>query len=281
MELDNCFDNESTGLLFFPLAQSEVLDNFVNLRAHFFEVQSEFRRKLFSVDQFWNAMEASPNVRAIFPKFRTATISHCDAKAMFDAGATICISGLERTFPSFVTLARNVNSFLGLQNSVEIKAYYSPDGCGLDPHYDPRYVNAVQIFGSKLWKIQDRPMEDFPLDGSPFPLPKSDIQEREVLLKPGTMLSLPPGTVHQASAEGPSLSLNISFEYIGTSLADEFSRFMCRELLRHSFARRSIPVHRNPVGEVGEHNAVLLEKLEAEVLQVLNRFKDEILERHK
>jgi len=265
--------------LFSPLSGREVLERFVKLEAYHFDEETDFRKNLFSVPCFWEAMKLSPSVRAIFPRFRTAKISHRDARSMFEAGATICVSGLERTHAPFVRLAERMNRFFGLRDGVEIKSYYSPDGCGLDAHYDPRFVNAVQIFGSKNWKVQMEPMTEFPLDGSPYPMPKSNIQEVEFHLRPGAMLSLPPGAVHQASAEGESLSLNISIEYVGASFADEFGRFVRDYFLRETFARWPVFRGENTVGEPQKHFEYILGQMESELPKVVCEFRELVLDR--
>ncbi|NEI02409.1 JmjC domain-containing protein [Rhizobium leguminosarum] len=199
---------------------------------------------LFSVEEFWGALRHSENVRAVMPKLRQANISADDAPDMFASGATICASGLESTFGKFSFLVSQVKEQLGFSGPIEIKAYYSPDGAGFDPHYDPRTVTTLQISGSKRWSYGIGPSEQFPLCNSPYPLTPElstsleQIGTATTVLNQGDLLCLPPGTIHWAAATGESLAINFSFEHVGESIADKFCRSLLLELLENPELRK-------------------------------------------
>jgi hypothetical protein len=239
--------------LFQPMSTDEIISMLVDQRIVCCTGHSTKFASVFSIEEFWENLNSSSNIRAVFKDLLQAYIRPADVEDMFSAGATICVSGLERSVPKFHRLCESVKAVLGYTGALEIKCYYSPDGVGFAPHYDPRTVTTLQIAGSKKWSFGSAPSEFFPQRNSPYPLDKSltqslgDIGTSEVLLNPGDFLCLPPGTLHWAEASGSSLALNFSFEHIGDSAADEFCRRI-RELLLQSPELRRVLFQ--PVREV-------------------------------
>ncbi|WP_442970111.1 JmjC domain-containing protein [Roseibium sp. FZY0029] len=201
---------------------------------------------------------------------------------MYASGATICVSGLERTWCTLRALAESARNELGLTGEVEIKAYLSPEGAGFAQHYDPRTVTTVQISGSKEWRFGRSVTEQFPLGNSPFPLTDDQQQHLEqggvetVSLRPGDLLCLPPGTIHWAAASDYSLALNCSFEYIGDTVAELVAEYLLRELqatpqLRQTFFR---DVVQSPA--VREHNSRCIKAILNEMPDAISRSLDKI-----
>lgn len=151
------------------------------------------------------------------------------AGALFDAGLTVCASGLEEDHPPFGALAVACKTYFNLAEAFDVSCYWSPSGGGFGPHFDRQSVVIVQLEGSKRWRYSPGPLmpapgrnftfttANRPLAGQVFPwlpeplaLPNDDEMEERVLT-PGDALYLPAGTVHQTQAGGSSLALTLTF----------------------------------------------------------------------
>lgn len=105
-------------------------------------------------------------------------------------------------------------------------AYYSPDGKGYIAHFDTHPVWLMQVDGRKHWRIGREPVIRnpqfnivFPPDREVLRLPwitiekpalENDEKFVSVTLNPGDVIYMPPGTWHQARAEGFSLALTLA-----------------------------------------------------------------------
>lgn len=262
--------------LFSPMSSRDVLD--VMLAQQYCHLKGSHTKfaEVFSLDQFWDCLKTAPSIRAVFPGLKQAHISFDDAPDMYASGATICVSGLEHTWSTLRALAESARNELGLTGAVEIKAYLSPEGAGFAQHYDPRTVTTVQISGSKEWRFGRIVSEQFPLGNSPFPLNDDQQQRLEqggvetVVLRPGDLLCLPPGTIHWAAASDHSLALNCSFEYIGDTVAEIVSKLIREQLLSAAQLRQTFfrDVAQSPA--VKDHNSRCIESILNEMPDALN-----------
>jgi ribosomal protein L16 Arg81 hydroxylase len=147
---------------------------------------------------------------------------------------TVCVNDITAGDPVLAEFAAHIKRQMHLATPVRFNCYLSPDGEGLDTHYDARHATIVQISGSKRWLYSRLPATAYPLanalvekDGrvrhgehnnrrQKLDVPTPDeSQFAEVLLEPGDLLYLPPGTWHNAKASGESLALNMAFETVG------------------------------------------------------------------
>lgn len=150
------------------------------------------------------------------------------AMALYDAGLTLCVSGLERNSESLAAFVEAVRERMRFSGDVLVNAYYSPDGQGFNWHYDSQHVFILQLEGEKRWQFSNGTA----LDGPPFGLPlelvhqpgaaealsqlglrltvPSDASTLEEVLAPGDVLYLPPGTWHRAFARGRSFALSLT-----------------------------------------------------------------------
>lgn len=202
---------------------------------------------VFSVQRFYECLRYCEDVRAVFPKLLQARIAPNDATQMFEAGATICATGLEQADASLAAALIELKSELHFTGRLSFRAYHSPPGQGFAPHYDPRMVTAIQITGTKKWSYATKPVHEYPMSGSPIPIPDEyelhmkRVGTRQQTLSPGDILCLPAGTIHWAEAvDCPSLALNLAFDYIGESVGDRVAR-QVRETLLAESALRSAP----------------------------------------
>lgn len=159
------------------------------------------------------------------------------ALKLFDAGATLCILGLESVVPEIRELAIRLKAELGFPGTIIPSVYYSPPGQGFNTHFDARLTWSLQIAGEKTWLYSRKPAVPFPTSNAlrrhrsdryeyvqpdrarerDFEVP-DEAKFEKALLKPGDVLILPPGTWHKAKAGGVSLAINMSLNYSLTTL---------------------------------------------------------------
>lgn len=208
----------------------------------------------FPVSHFRENLDRVSHIRAIFKGFQEVDISPADIPAMVSAGATICVTGLERAHPALLALVTELRAETRHPGMVSVRAYMSPPGSGFDPHYDARTVTTLQLYGEKAWRIGRSPFVSFPQSNcSDFADPDyKDFDTLtaadEVLMRPGDLLCLPPGTVHTARARSWCLALNVAFDYVGARYLDliqhEFSAVCAADLtLREPLAPADAITH--------------------------------------
>lgn len=123
-------------------------------------------------------------------------------------GATIVLPQLDCAFPRLGAFCGALEE--ALSAPIQANAYLSPPGSrGFVPHYDTHDVFALQIAGSKLWRLFGEPLPaDAPFrpgDRDPGPATLT------LTLRPGDCLYVPRGLVHEAVNQGGEPSLHISF----------------------------------------------------------------------
>ena len=154
-------------------------------------------------------------------------------EAAFDGGETICadVSGAE---PVAAGLAAMTARLRPVEGEPFAKLYVSPTGAGFAMHMDAHHVFVVQLSGTKRWWFGDAPavphallggkvdpagraVHTYPRDGWPIagpggrPLLAPDRSAlTSVVLEPGDVLYLPPGTWHTTRATEDSVALSVS-----------------------------------------------------------------------
>ncbi len=151
----------------------------------------------------------------------------------FDAGETICadVSTAESVAPALASLKAQLRPVDGEPFA---KLYVSPARAGFAMHMDAHHVFVVQLSGAKRWWFGDVPVaphallggkvdpdgravhtyprDGWPIadaDGHPLVAPERDALV-SVVLEPGDVLYLPPGTWHTTCATETSVALSIS-----------------------------------------------------------------------
>lgn len=231
--------------LFAPISCDEFRNTYFNKVPLYLEGNSSRMKDLFSIKKFFECLADCEDVRAVFSGLRQARIAPNDAQQMFDAGATICATGLERGARSLREVLAQLKAELRFTGNLSFRGYLSPIGAGFAPHYDPRIVTTLQIEGTKTWHFGRQPIEYLPLDNSPIPIP-AEFAEHLLrvgtdtkTLNPGDVLSLPAGTIHWAESQGgSSFALNLAFDYIGDTVADHITNRI-RQVLLATEALRS------------------------------------------
>jgi ribosomal protein L16 Arg81 hydroxylase len=126
----------------------------------------------------------------------------------FNNGNTIVLNALHRRFDPIRKFCKNLEGIFG--HNVGANMYLTPSTAqGFSAHFDAHNVMILQIDGQKLWKIYDQPIL-FPIvkEDTPF-LKSSNSPTLEIFLKPGDLLYMPRGLVHEALTE-KSYSLHLT-----------------------------------------------------------------------
>jgi ribosomal protein L16 Arg81 hydroxylase len=208
---------------------------------------------LFQQREFLVSLDRAEYLRAVFPQNRSARIRPADIKHMVEAGATICVNGMEMAHPKLLRGARLVRSELNYSGDVSFRAYLSPPQAGFDLHFDARVTTTLQIAGSKRWWFSKEPAITFPMhnsgrDPSGSPLPYKVPRQKDldtVVLHPGDVLCLPAGVWHQAKATTSCLALNMALDHNGAGIFDSIVGMLAHRLKQDPAWRRPLPAAPN------------------------------------
>ncbi|WP_199439965.1 cupin domain-containing protein [Umezawaea beigongshangensis] len=126
---------------------------------------------------------------------------------LFEAGSTLVLQGLHRTWPPLVEFASRLGVDLG--HPVQVNAYVTPPSSqGFSAHYDVHDVFVLQVSGRKRWSIHE-PVHPDPLRDQPWGERADAVAARAAeeplidrVLSPGDALYLPRGYLHSARALG-------------------------------------------------------------------------------
>jgi ribosomal protein L16 Arg81 hydroxylase len=204
---------------------------------------------LFRQREFQFNLDRVDYVRAIFPRNRHARIQPADIKHMVEAGATICVNGMEMAHPKLLKAARLVRSELNYCGNVGFRAYLSPAGSGFDLHYDARVTTTLQIAGSKRWWFSKDPAVPFPMhnSGRGPSIPRNgfkappDRKLESVVLRAGDVLCLPAGVWHKAKATTSCLALNMALDHYGAGIFDSIVGMLGQRLKQDAAWRQPLP----------------------------------------
>lgn len=205
---------------------------------------------LFRESDFELRLGRAKQIKAVFGELRQATIDARDIRHMLDAGATICVNGIERAHPKLLDVTRQVRAELGYAGTVSFRAYLSPPTRGFDLHFDARVATTLQIAGTKRWWYSDEPAVAFPLNNSgriangsagDHKVPRLGAL-RSVLLRPGDVLCLPAGVWHCAKGTTKSLALNMAFDHYRAGAFDSIVNALEKRLMREAAWREPLPV---------------------------------------
>jgi hypothetical protein len=135
--------------------------------------------------------------------------------AEWERGATIVLQGLHLTRPSIGAFCRSLEETLG--HPAQANAYYTPRAAqGLPVHHDTHDVFVLQVAGEKRWLVYE-PALELPLKSQRYSSelgePGEPVGDRT--LRPGDMLYLPRGWLHEAlTSETDSLHLTIGVNVV-------------------------------------------------------------------
>jgi ribosomal protein L16 Arg81 hydroxylase len=228
---------------------------------------------LFRESDFPVNLDRVKHIRAVFPRNRQAQIRPAEIEHMYEAGATICVTGMEQAHSRLRAAATSVRAELAYAGEITFRAYLSPPGSGFDVHFDARVATTLQIAGKKRWWYSKEPGIAFPMynsgrapPGWPRPRPPARSELVEVVLEPGDVLCLPAGVWHCAKAEGNymSLALNMAFDHKGGGFPDFINSMLQERMVRDVAWRRTLPVNPGRKDRMPDSVACMLrERIEA------------------
>jgi ribosomal protein L16 Arg81 hydroxylase len=158
----------------------------------------------------------------------------------FERGRTLILNDMQMRWPPIAALCRLLEDALG--SPIHTNLYLTPPGeQGFNPHYDTHEVFVLQIEGTKHWRLYG--------SGRELPLaPEAAIYEREqlgppteeVLLRPGALLYLPRGHIHEAFTTD-HLSLHLTMGVRVYRWADLLHQAVDAVSAREARLRASLP----------------------------------------
>jgi hypothetical protein len=135
--------------------------------------------------------------------------------AEWERGATIVLQGLHLTRVELGAFCRSLERTLG--HPAQVNAYYTPRSAqGLPVHHDTHDVFVLQVSGEKRWLVYE-PALELPLKNQKY---TPDLGEpgkavHDLVLRPGDMLYLPRGWLHEAlTSESDSLHLTVGVNVV-------------------------------------------------------------------
>jgi ribosomal protein L16 Arg81 hydroxylase len=221
-----------------PISCEEFVNSYFSRESLFVEGNPDKVDHIFSWEKLRKALERGQqiqdkryNIMASFARGeatgsskRMIEASSNQVESLFKSGATICVTNIHMADPDLARWAQTLRSQLNFAGTVGVNCYLSPDGAGLSTHYDQRVVTNIQIAGRKRWRYSTQAAKPWPDNNAvyqegkvesggvdPGTLP-SDMEFREVEMKPGDLLCLPAGAWHSAKAVGESLAINVYFQ---------------------------------------------------------------------
>lgn len=132
---------------------------------------------------------------------RNSSIANNDTLlTLFNQGHTLIINGADRSIIKLINYCSDLEH--ELQIRLQFNIYITPHNAqGFAPHYDDHDVFILQTTGTKIWRLYNTPVE-LPSQKLPHHKYKDKYElgkpTFEVELKPGDLLYIPRGLVHDA-----------------------------------------------------------------------------------
>jgi hypothetical protein len=170
---------------------------------------------------------------------------------LYNAGCTIVLESIERFVPALRPLCRALERDLGIHpGSVNVEVFCSRSQGVSRPHFDPSFTFNCQLSGEKTWRLGSNDAIAFPTAGmfldAPMPmelwplatatLPKTLVAQRTVVAKPGTVVFLPPGVLHETESSGETYAVAFAIERTRT-VARSVADIVYGQLARHPMLR--------------------------------------------
>jgi ribosomal protein L16 Arg81 hydroxylase len=178
---------------------------------------------------------------------REITVRADEARDVLAGGMTVVVANPETVYPRLEALLRQLRTGLCIPDAINMACFISPAGAGYGLHYDPSSVWAIQLTGTKIWRISETPAVPFPsrvsiptradLAAGLHPCDPDSLVDRT--LRPGDLLYLPPGAWHDVRAEEPCIHLSVAHFYRGLA---EIVFDLLRPALQASPSWRHTPV---------------------------------------
>lgn len=162
-------------------------------------------------------------------------------QAMLNDGYSLVVMHVNQHWLPLARLLRELEVFF--LNPLDTVLFYSPPNVqGAPPHFDPYDNYVLQISGEKHWKVY-KPKIELPLNSQLRSVTDESFGDpiAEVRMRPGDLLYLPRGTIHEATCgEEPSIHVTLyNYAYRWRDLlCDVIERLAEQEVA----LRRGVPV---------------------------------------
>lgn len=161
-----------------------------------------------------------------------------DLRDAYDRGKSLVVMSMQHRWPAIANFCRGLEAVFHCP--VHANLYLTPAGSqGFAAHYDPHEVFALQLEGVKHWRLYDF-VEPFPLSETSR-MPEGSLGKPcEVCLRPGDLLYIPRGHVHDAYTKDRS-SLHLTVGINIYRWADLLHHALASAARRDVQLRESIP----------------------------------------
>jgi hypothetical protein len=167
--------------------------------------------------------------------------------ALFDATATLIVSQFQDVHPPLARFCRGLEQvFL---HSVQANIYLTPSGAqGFRSHFDSHDVLVLQVNGQKRWRVWDEQPVPFATNQTPWDGDAHKVdpaKAKELTLKPGDVLYMPRGVVHDAATqEGDEPSLHITVGLMEPTWAETLKAAIDQLIATEPALRQAFPTWR-------------------------------------
>lgn len=176
----------------------------------------------------------------------TGQVAPAAVYGALDAGKSIVIRHLRRSWPQISTLCARVEAALG--QPVSANMFLTPaHAAGYPDHADSADTFFCQLEGSKTWTIHE-PQVSLPCDAPPDPDATALGAARVFRLEPGDVLFLPRGWIHSGVA-GDVPSLHVTLAVMPIRWVDVLHACLDRAAATDVELRRAVPVRTWLTGE--------------------------------
>lgn len=139
---------------------------------------------------------------------------------LYNAGASLCFSPLDGASPALREMTEAVKNQTTLAGDVGATCYLTPPQSGGEMHFDSQHVFFCQVSGEKHWTVSSKPALRYPPIGIGAKtwngaavktamseigldiLPPEECELTQMVVRPGDVLYLPPGTWHEPRTKG-------------------------------------------------------------------------------
>jgi hypothetical protein len=202
--------------------------------------------------------------------------------AAFGNGYTVVVNNYQQKSPRIASFCREVEKYFCFRCNVNL--YLTAARCkGLGAHYDDQDVFVMQLDGEKTWRVYEGgPL--LPLEDQPYDCPDTAaLPFVEIVLRPGDVLYLPRGFIHEAHTEREQ-SLHITLSVSAVRQVTLIKQLLQRAAAANSDLRRSISFRnlRERTPDPGQREMSTLKNVvfglgQADMRQVVSDFQDRFL----
>ena len=172
--------------------------------------------------------------------------------ALYDRGSTLILSQMEEVHAPLARFCRGLERVF--MHPVQCNVYLTPPGAkGFRVHYDTHDVLILQVQGEKLWRYWPTPPVPFANNRTPHQRqPEPQEPPLTQMLRPGDVIYLPRGILHDAASQGTQSSLHLTIGLLDISWADALRTALTVLEASDAAFRQSFPAWRLAEGGVSD-----------------------------